>query len=79
VDEQSLEGVHLHVRPGRADLRQHFDPLFQREEGRFGGIAGDGDQHAFKQRRRALDNIQMSVCHRVETARNECACHINSP
>jgi hypothetical protein len=76
VDEQALERADVNVREVRGDFPQHLLALLEREQRlRLLRVADHGHDDVLEVARRPLDDVEMTVRHRVERSRAQCSRH----
>src|SRR5258706_13098765 len=75
IYQQSFKGANGDIFKMRADIFQHFHALIQAEQRLLCAIDHYRYRNAAKHLRRPLDDIDMAVRHRVETAGNNRVWH----
>ena len=79
VRQQTVEGVNLDVRQMLCHAPQEICLFLHRKSGFFGAVHHRRDNQLVKQRRCALDNIQMSQGRRIKAARIHANSHVVVP
>src|SRR5699024_6217849 len=75
VHHQAVPGVDADVRQCRGGVPQHLDPLVDREHPPFALIDQHGHGHLVEQPGGTLDDVEVTIGHRVVRTRAYCTAH----